>query len=123
MRGFTARNTPCMGLVDRRPVVCRNLAMGFWVPLQSKTSSRTPYSNNKQQEKQKHSAENTINFSIDHTGGLKLGSQKGVILAAQNEPKSGVPSIVYIHAGLKIGSAIPYAIHRESNREFHALGT
>ena len=33
MRGFTARNTPCMGLVDRRPVVCRNLAMGFWVPL------------------------------------------------------------------------------------------
>ena len=34
MRGFTARNTPCMGLVDRRPVVCRNLAMGFWVPLQ-----------------------------------------------------------------------------------------
>ena len=29
----------------------------------SKTSSRTPYSNNKQQEKQKHSAENTINFS------------------------------------------------------------
>ena len=34
MRGFTARNTPCMGIVDRRPVVCRNLAMGFWVPLQ-----------------------------------------------------------------------------------------
>ena len=34
MRGFTARNTPYMGLVDRRPVVCRNLAMGFWVPLQ-----------------------------------------------------------------------------------------
>ena len=33
MRGFTARDTPCMGLVDRRPVVCRNLAMGFWVPL------------------------------------------------------------------------------------------
>ena len=33
----------------------------------SKTSSRTPYSNNKQQEKQKHSAENTINFSVDVT--------------------------------------------------------
>ena len=30
MRGFTARN---IGLVDRRPVVCRNRAMGFWVPL------------------------------------------------------------------------------------------
>ena len=29
----------------------------------SKTSSRKPYSNSKQQEKQKHSAENTINFS------------------------------------------------------------
>ena len=28
-----------------------------------KTSSRTPYSNSKQQEKPKHSAENTINFS------------------------------------------------------------
>ena len=27
-----------MGLVDRRPVVCRNLAMGFWVPLQEKLS-------------------------------------------------------------------------------------
>ena len=36
MRGFTAWNTPYMGLVDRRPVVCRNLAMGFWVPLQFK---------------------------------------------------------------------------------------
>ena len=34
MRGFTARNTPCMGLVDRRSVVCRDPAMGFWVPLQ-----------------------------------------------------------------------------------------
>ena len=28
-----------MGLVDRRPVVCRNLAMGFWVPLHSFTLS------------------------------------------------------------------------------------
>ena len=33
-----------------------------------KTSSRTPYSNSKQQEKQKHSAENTINFSCE--GGM-----------------------------------------------------
>ena len=33
MRGFTARNGASMGLVDRRPVVCRNLGMGFWVPL------------------------------------------------------------------------------------------
>ena len=61
MRGFTAQNTlppgshrastgafrtwgqwtgdrsslPYIGLVDRRPVVCPNLAMGFWVPLQA----------------------------------------------------------------------------------------
>ena len=44
-------------------------------------------------------------------GGVKLGSLKGVILAAQNEPRSGVSSMVYLHAGLEIGSAIPYAIH------------
>ena len=31
--------------------------------------------------------------------------------------------MVYLHAGLEIGSAIPYAIHRESNRDFHALGS
>ena len=49
---------------------------------------------------------------IDHTGGVKLGSQKGVILAAQNEPKSGVLPMVYLHAGLEIRSAIPYAIHQ-----------
>ena len=30
----------------------------------SKTSSRKPYTNSKQQEKQKHSAETTINFSL-----------------------------------------------------------
>ena len=56
-------------------------------------------------------------------GGLKLGSQKGVILAAQNEPKSKVSPIVYLHAGLEIGSAIPHAIHRESNGDSHALGS
>ena len=52
---------------------------------------------------------------------MKLGSQKGVILAAQNEPKSGVPPMVSLHAGLEIGSAIPYVIHRESNIDSHAL--
>ena len=30
----------------------------------SKTSSRKPYTNSKQQERQKHSAETTINFSV-----------------------------------------------------------
>ena len=53
----------------------------------------------------------------------KLGSQNGVILAARNEPKSGVLSIVYLHAGLEIGFAIPYAIDRESNEDSHALGS
>ena len=35
---------------------------------------------------------------------------------------SGVLPIVYLHAGLEIGSAIPYAIHGESNRDSHGLG-
>ena len=35
-------------------------------------------------------------------GGLKLGSQEGVILAAQNEPALGVSPMVYLHAGLEI---------------------
>ena len=56
-------------------------------------------------------------------GGVKLGSQKGVILAAKNEPKSGSPPMVYLHAGLEIGSAIPYAIHREFHEDSHALGS
>ena len=60
---------------------------------------------------------------IDHEGGVKLGSQKEVILAAQNEPKSGVLSIVYLHAGLEIGFAIPYAIHPDPNEDSHALGS
>ena len=61
---------------------------------------------------------------IDHTGGgVKLGSQKEVILAAQNEPRSGVSSMVYLHAGLEIGSAIPYAIHWESNEDSHYAGS
>ena len=53
----------------------------------------------------------------------KLGSQNGVISAARNEPKFGVLPIVYLHAGLEIGSPIPYAIHRESNLDSHALGS
>ena len=30
--------------------------------------------------------------------------------------------MVYLDAGLEIGSAIPYAIHWESNSESHVLG-
>ena len=52
-----------------------------------------------------------------------MGFPKGVIVAARNEPKSGVLPIVYLHAGLEIGSAIPYAIHRESDEDSHALGS
>ena len=36
---------------------------------------------------------------------------------------SGVLPIVYLHAGLEIGVAIPFAIDRESNRDSHALGS
>ena len=59
---------------------------------------------------------------IDHTAGVKLGSQKEVILAAQNEPRSGVSSMEYFHAGLEIAPAIPYAIQWESNEDSHVLG-
>ena len=30
--------------------------------------------------------------------------------------------MVYLHAGLEIGSAMPYAIDREANKNSHALG-
>ena len=56
------------------------------------------------------------------TRGLKLGSQKGVLLAAQNEPKSRVSPMVCLHAGLEIGFAVPYAIHWTFNRASHVLG-
>ena len=35
---------------------------------------------------------------------------------------SGVLPKVYLNAGLEIRSAIPYAIHRESNGDSQALG-
>ena len=70
MRGFTARNTPYMGLVDRRPVVCRNLAMGFWVPLQNNQNDQ-----NKDKDKNK---------------GKKGGRKKGIndVEAEENTPSS-----------------------------------
>ena len=54
---------------------------------------------------------------------MKLGSPKGVILVTQNEPKSKVSPMVYLHAGLEIGSVVLHAIHRESNGDSHALGS
>ena len=59
----------------------------------------------------------------DHTGGVKLGSQKGVILVTQNEPKSEVSPMVHPHAGSEIRSSIPYAIHWESGIDSHVLGS
>ena len=57
------------------------------------------------------------------TRGGEVRVPKGVIVAAQNEPKSGVPPMVYLQAGLEIGSAVPYAIHRESNGDSNASGS
>ena len=48
--------------------------------------------------------------------------KRGLIFAAQTEPKSGVSLMIYLHAGLEIGSAIPYAIHSESDKDSHVLG-
>ena len=47
----------------------------------------------------------------DHIGGQNWGPKKRVDLAAQREPKSKVSPMVYLHAGLEIGSTIRYAIH------------
>ena len=61
---------------------------------------------------------------MDHTGGgVKLGSQKGVFWLLEMSQNLGVLPIVYLHAGLEIGSAIPYRIHRESNIDSHAFGS
>ena len=57
------------------------------------------------------------------TRGGEIGVPKrGVILVTQNEPKSKVSSMVYLQAGLEIGSANPYAVHWESNKDSHVLG-
>ena len=55
----------------------------------SKTSSRKPYSNSKQQEKQKHSAENTINFSY---GDLFRGKTRDGPLGHLGRPPEPKPS-------------------------------
>ena len=56
------------------------------------------------------------------TRGAEYGVPKGVILGAQNGPKMRVSPMVYLHAGLETQSAVPYAIHWESNRDSHVLG-
>ena len=52
------------------------------------------------------------------TRGGDIGGQIWLLKMSQN---LGVLPIVYLHAGLEIGSANPYAIHRESNRDSHTL--
>ena len=57
---FSSLHTSGLGYPGLTWLYCISTNKSFSSP---KTSSRTPYSNSKQQEKQKHSAENTINFS------------------------------------------------------------
>ena len=54
----------------------------------SKTSSRKPYTNSKQQEKQKHSAETTINFS---------GSRGSLSLRTGSDPAPYIECAEYRH--------------------------
>ena len=65
----------------------------------------------------------TSNWFRAPSGQRDMGPPKWVILAAQNEKKSGLLPMVYLHAGLEIGFAIPYAIHQESNEDSHVLGS
>ena len=53
-----------------------------------KTSSRTPYSNSKQHEKQKHSAETTINVSC-HLASLRCEDCLGASVRARGGTHSG----------------------------------
>ena len=57
------------------------------------------------------------------TRGAEIAVPKGVILAAQNEPKLRVSPMVYLQARLKIGFAVSYAIYWESNEDSHVLGS
>ena len=57
------------------------------------------------------------------TRGGEIGvPKKGPFWLLKISRNSGVLPIVYLHAGLEIGFAIPYAIHQESNEDSHALG-
>ena len=54
-------------------------------------------------------------------GARNWGPKRGSFWLLEMSQNSGVLPIVYLNAGLEIGSAIPYAIHPESNRDSHAL--
>ena len=56
-------------------------------------------------------------------GGEIWGPKKGSFWLLQMSQNLGVLPTVYLHAGLEIGSVIPYAMHQESNRDPHALGS
>ena len=55
-------------------------------------------------------------------GGRNWGPKRGSFWLLEVSQNSGVLPIVYLHARLEMGSAIPYAIQQESNRDSHGLG-
>ena len=58
------------------------------------------------------------------TRGGEIGVPKrGSFWLLKMSQNSGVLPIVCLHAGLEIGSAIPYVIHPESNGDSRALGS
>ena len=58
------------------------------------------------------------------TRGGEIGVPKrGSFWLLEMSQNSGVLLIVYLHAGLEIGSAFPYAIHQQSNEDSHAFGS
>ena len=89
----------------------------------SKTSSRKPYTYSKQQEKQKHSAENTINFSRE----LKMS--RGVLKMSRRELKLSRREWIFTWRELKMSRGELKISRRElkmSSRElqmdFHLEG-
>ena len=84
-----------------------------------KTSSTTPYSNSKQQEKQKQGAENTINFSQDAVVTTPGGDE--YVVTDTNAPNS--PCHVPVPDGVsECGlSELPSSIHSDDETEHDAF--
>ena len=55
-------------------------------------------------------------------GGEIVVPKRGSFWLLEMSQNSGVLPLVNLDAGLEIGSAIPYAIHQESNKDSHPLG-
>ena len=54
--------------------------------------------------------------------GIEIWGRQLTTRGAEIGPKLRVSPMAYLHAGLEIGSAVPYATHWESNRDSHVLG-